>query len=118
MDESAFNIEMRQKCVWHSRDSKPIIDSPKVRGSGWTVYGAVSTCLRNRNSYFEIGKSTNKIEFRAFIENLGKQITAKYRNPKPLLVLDNHAAHKGDRLEVMLKYFRVAFIPAYSCELN
>ena len=59
MDESAFNIEMRQSRAWHSRDSKPIIASPEVRGKGWTVYGAVSTCLRNRNSYFEIGKSTN-----------------------------------------------------------
>jgi hypothetical protein len=59
MDESAFNIEMRQSRVWHSRDSKPIINAPEVRGKGWTLYGAISTCLRNRNSYFEIGKSTN-----------------------------------------------------------
>jgi hypothetical protein len=50
------------------------VPTPKTRGKGWTVYGGVSTCLRYRNSYFEIGTSTNRLEFKVFIENLGKQI--------------------------------------------
>ena len=69
------------------RNEKFIVPAPKTRGKGWTVYGAVSTCLRYRNSYFEIGKSTNKIEFSSFIENLAKQVKAEHREPKPLLVL-------------------------------
>ena len=100
------------------RNEKFIVPAPKTRGKGWTVYGAVSTCLRYRNSYFEIGKSTNKIEFSSFIENLAKQVKAEHREPKPLLVLDNHAAHKGNRVDLMKQYFTVQFIPAYSCELN
>ena len=55
-----------------NRKQKFIVPTPKTRGKGWTVYGGVSTCLRYRNSYFEIGKSTNKEEFKRFIENLGK----------------------------------------------
>ena len=71
------------------RNQKFIVPAVKKRGKGWTVYGAVSPCLRYRNSYFEIGTSTNKIEFKAFIDNLGKQIKAQYRQPKPYIVLDN-----------------------------
>jgi hypothetical protein len=71
------------------RKQKFVVPTAKTRGKGWTVYGAVSTCLRYRNSYFEIGKSTNRLEFKVFIDNLGKQIKAQYREPKPVLVIDN-----------------------------
>jgi hypothetical protein len=72
-----------------SRNQKFVVPAAKSRGKGWTVYGGISTCLRYRNSYFEIGTSTNKLEFKEFINNLGKQIKAEFRNPKPILVIDN-----------------------------
>ena len=101
------------------RGQKFVVPAAKTRGAGWTVYGGVGTCLRYRNSYFEIGKSTNRLEFKVFIDNLGKQIKAEFRHPRPILVIDNHSAHKGkDRMVLMQKYFEVLFIPAYSCELN
>ena len=54
------------------RGQKFVVPAAKTRGAGWTVYGGVGTCLRYRNSYFEIGKSTNRLEFKVFIDNLGK----------------------------------------------
>ena len=40
------------------------------------------------------------------------------RRKRPVLVLDNLRAHKGeDRMRIMERFAKVQFIPAYSCLL-
>ncbi len=41
------------------------------------------------------------------------------RSKRPVLVLDNLRAHKGeDRMRIMNRFAQVRFIPAYSCQLQ
>ena len=85
------------------------------RGRSFTIYGAVSDCLRTK-FYSELHDSTCKVDFITFIENLAAQVIP---GQKPVLVLDNHAAHTSQATrQVMERFFTVEFIPPYSCELN
>ena len=40
------------------------------------MYGTVSDCLKNKG-YFELHKSSNKLDFMSYIQNLKKQIVRK-----------------------------------------
>ena len=66
---------------------KFVIPAAKTRGKGFTVYGAISSCLKKRNSYFTIGDSTNKIDFISFMQGLKSQIKVQNRDPKPILII-------------------------------
>jgi transposase len=82
------------------------------------VFGTISDCLKNKG-YFELHKSSNKLDFISYMKNLEKQIVRKPGNEKPVLVLDNLAAHRSKEARVLMDNFcKVEFIPTYSCELN
>ena len=66
--------------------------------------------------------SSNKEDFKAFMRDLEGQILQPElpvtRRKRPVLVLDNLRAHKGeDRMRIMERFAKVQFIPAYSCLL-
>jgi transposase len=85
---------------------------------GFSVYGAVSECIKN-GGYFELHQSSNKEDFCAFMEHLEKKIIKVPGGQKPICVLDNLSAHKGqDRRDIMNRFCKPEFIPTYSCELN
>ena len=86
-DESSFNADQIQQRAWFYKKEKFIIPAAKKRGKGFTIYGAISNCLKNRNSYFTIGDSTNKIDFIQFMKELKNQIKVSCRDPKPILVI-------------------------------
>ena len=66
---------------------------------------------------FELGESTNKVEFRAFLEKVHAQL--KPGVVKPVIVLDNHSAHRSKDQEPWLSdHFTVHFMPPYSCQFN
>ena len=50
--------------------------------------------------------------------SLADQIKPEVFGTKIVLVLDNHLAHKGDRIDVMESFCTPEFIPPYSCCLN
>ena len=52
------------------------------------------------------------------MKNLKKQLKPQKKGVRPVLVLDNHAAHRGDWIDLMEQFCTVEFIPAYSSELN
>ena len=70
------------------------------RESGFTVYGAIGDCLKD-HAYFEIHDSTNMHDITEYMKNLKKQLKPQKKGVRPVLVLDNHSAHKGDRIELM-----------------
>ena len=77
------------------------IPSTKLRGSGFTLYGSISNCLKG-NGYFEIHNSTKGPYFIEYMTNIQNQIKPEYRNKRLILVTDNHKAHKGPtKLEVL-----------------
>ena len=83
---------------------------PIPRGSrkGFSLYGCIGSCITD-GAYFEVHDSSNKEDFMAFMRNLeGKLIQSDLpltRRKLPVLVLDNHSAHKGeDRLRIMKQF--------------
>ena len=62
--------------------------------------------------------STNGEDFTGFIDNLAAQVVPAPNGVKPVIVLDNHSAHKGDRRELLEQFFRIEYTPVYSSPLN
>jgi len=66
---------------------------------------------------FTFAKSTNQLDFVKFIEATKAKILNK--RTKPWILLDNHGAHKSPiSKEIIGKYFKPLYIPAYSCQFN
>ena len=122
-DETTFSPDMHQKKAWYYRGRRfavPLRKQSMKRGEkyGFSVYGAVSECIKN-GGYFELHQSSNKEDFCAFMERLEKKIIKVPGGQKPICVLDNLSAHKGqDRRDIMNRFCKPEFIPTYSCELN
>jgi DDE superfamily endonuclease len=112
LDESTFNFHMRNRRTWSYNDervSKPISNT---RYSGVTLFGAIGKCLKH--PVFMTAESTSSISFQLFIESLCASL--KDNVDKPVLLMDNHAAHFNKSTHDLIKeYFTAVYIPAYSC---
>ena len=88
-DESTVNNHIRTAKCWQYCDKpvKQLIDKKRI--GGVTIYGAIGNCLRQPT--FVLGASTNKVEFKAFLEQVLRNL--KEGVVKPNLILDNHSAH-------------------------
>jgi hypothetical protein len=98
-DETTFNGDMHLRKAWFYRGKRfqvPLIKERFKKGvkHGFTVYGAVGNCIKG-NGYFELHDSSNKIDFMAYMKRLGNHVIRKRRQEKPILILDNLAAHLG-----------------------
>ena len=92
--------------------------STEERGQGFTLYGAISPCLKD-NGYFEVHNSTKGPYYIEFMRNIQHQILPSFKNKRLILVADNHGAHKGaTKMAICNQFCEVHFIPPYSCELN
>ena len=60
-DETTFHSRMTQSRAW-TAEKKLKVPSTKIRGSGFTVFGAVGECLKD-NGYFEIHDKTKGTYF-------------------------------------------------------
>ena len=117
-DESSFHSQMTQTRAWWWKSKKLKIPSTYARGTGFTLYGAVSPCLKG-NAYFEIHKSTKGEFYMSYMKNLKEQILPEYKHKRLILVIDNHTAHGGPaKLEITNQFCEVHRIPVYSCKLN
>ena len=67
-----------------------------------------------------LAESTNALEFVKFLKMIKRSMRTKYKKMKPVIVLDNAAAHKqrNDATPELLKSFTPFFMPPYSCTLN
>ena len=122
-DETTFNGDLHQRKAWFYRGRRfevPLIKERFKKGvkHGFTVYGAVGDCILG-NGYFELHDSSNKIDFMAYMKRLGTQVIRKRGKEKPILILDNLAAHIGpEKRKIMRVFSSPEYIPTYSCQLN
>ena len=122
-DETTFNGDMHMKKAWFvkgQRFAMPIIKQAQKKGvkQGFTVYGTVGESIKD-NGYFEIHKSSNKVDFMGYMARLRTQMTTKPGEEKPVLVLDNLGAHCGEpKRKLMRTFCKPEYTPTYSCELN
>ena len=115
-DETSLSHKTTIKKAWGIAGQKFMIPIAADRGSAFTVYGTIGNCIIN-NGYFEIHKSTNKIDFMSYLENLQTQIIPT--EELPVFVYDNHRAHIGeDRLAILNRFCKPMRSVAYSCFLN
>ena len=96
---------MVQKKAWfHTKERFQVpLGRGKDKSCSFTVFGALGECITTNCFYHEIHKSTNAIAFTQFILNLKDNIEPS--PDKPLLILDNHNAGRGERKELMDQYF-------------
>ena len=112
-DESTFQATMRPGRTWMAEERLVVRKNLQMLRNV-TVYGAVTRALPR--PIFFMSTTTNAREFQRFVHVL---IEKTRHLTKPVLVLDNHRAHKtADNLALMHAHFTVLFQPPYSSEGN
>ena len=104
-DETSFQLEMTMRRAFYPRNNKLVIPIPRGQRRSFSLYGCIGSCIRD-GAYFEVHDSSNKVDFKAFMRNLEGQLLQPElpvtRRKRPVLVLDNLRAHKGeDRMRIM-----------------
>ena len=118
-DETTYNSFTCLKRSWSTRKDPNLHPRAKRRWNT-TVYGTIGLPLgeRNKYHYVKLGTSTERVQFLQYCKELKAKLPYRFQHEKPILVLDNHPAHRGAALEVLSKDFVVLYLPAYSCEFN
>jgi transposase len=116
-DEAAFNVWMRNRRTWTSRERPVKMVINERRLPGITVFGAISSALSK--PVFMIGKSTNKEEVLSFFR-LIRQTSWFTKETKLYIVLDNARAHIGTIVKTYCEEHNIEllFMPGYSPEFN
>ena len=81
-----------------------------------TVFGAIGTPLAK--PVFYLAKSTNEEDFLKFLNKVKEAVspTAQRAREKPVILLDNHSAHKTQKsLKRLNQYFQPLFQTPHSC---
>ena len=116
-DEAAFNVWMRNRRTWTSRERPVKMVINQTRLKGLTVFGAISSQMAK--PVFMIGKSTNKDEVLQFLKRI--RTTSWFtRDTKLFIVLDIARAHVGQRVKTYCSLYNIEllFMPGYSPEFN
>ena len=69
---------MIQKKAWWKNGDRFKVPSTQIRGKGFTLFGAVSHCLKNK-AYFEVHKTTKGVCFVEFMKNIQNHIEPEFR---------------------------------------
>ena len=118
LDESSFNSHLTQSKAW-SFAQNPVLAITPRKYNAVTVFGAIGSCIKG-NGVFMLAESTNAADFAKFLKKIKSSMKAPYKSMKPVLVMDNAAAHK-ERLvatPTLKSLFTPFFTPPYSCTLN
>ena len=84
-----------------------------------TIYGAAGNCLKQDIPVFLKASSTNIVETIRFITHLKANLRNQNSNVRPILIADNHAAHRSKRtVSHIRQWFQLEFQPAYSSNFN
>lgn len=106
---------MRKSKTWSYSDIQVEFPICKKRFNGFTLFGAIGNCLAR--PVMMTSKSTNKESFFDFLDMVNDAL--KPGITKPILVIDNHPAHKSNLVKEKLhSLFDVMWLPRYSCEFN
>ena len=121
LDQTTFRTDMFNDRAWYNKKERFTV--PLGRGAdkcvSTTLFGAVGSCILTRqNFYWEFHEATNSAAFMQFVLNLADLLVPLPPGVRPILLLDNHFAGKGERLTLMEPHFEVKFLPIYSSELN
>ena len=91
-DEASFNLWLRNRKTWSTRENPIKYPLGKLRGKGITVMGAISQGLKK--PVFTLEDSTNAVAFMSFLKILRRRFTGPGAR-RVTIVLDNHKAHRN-----------------------
>ena len=91
MDETSFHSWLKKAKTWAKKDVQVNHIQRHRRFKGVTVYGAIGHCLKNH--VFMTATSTNKEDFKKFMQKVFDNL--KIGISLPIVVMDNHSAHKS-----------------------
>ena len=91
------------------RDEDPVTCALNGTCHRITVFGVIGITLSK--PIFYLAKSTNEEDFLKFLNKVKEAIGPEHRNrEKPILLLDNHSAHKTQKsIKRLNQYFQPLF---------
>jgi transposase len=117
IDETTFNVHMRHKRTWQYSELPVKFLMARKRLSGVTLYGAIGNCLTRPQ--FMTAASTSIDNTEQFLHRLTLSIKTQEGAGKPLLVIDNHSAHRSLKIRGLLaENFDVLWLPTQSSPFN
>jgi hypothetical protein len=115
MDETSFRLTDRQTKAWCRKDERVVLPLPGQQKS-LTLIGALGLCLTD----IFVGRIYDKTNGANF-QDLMRVVLSKFKAGvvKPILILDNHSAHRRRDIRDWLNHhFEVHFMPVSSCQFN
>ncbi len=114
VDEMGTNISLSPLYAYAPKGYRAHAKVPRNRGKNTTLLSSMS--VEGMGPSLAVEGSTTKEVFEAYV----KRVLAPALRPGQIVVMDNLAAHKGERVKEVIKErdCELLFLPPYSPDLN
>ncbi len=114
VDEMGSNTALSSLFAWARRGERARAKAPRNRGKNMTLLASMS--VEGMGPCLAVVGSATKAVFESYVE----RVLAPSLRPGQVVVLDNLAAHKGERVRELVEErgCELLFLPAYSPDLN
>ncbi len=114
VDEMGSNTALSSLFAWARRGERAHGKAPRNRGKNTTLLASMSA--EGMGSCLAVVGSATKAVFESYVE----RVLAPSLSPGQVVVLDNLAAHKGERVRELVEErgCELLFLPPYSPDLN
>ncbi len=114
VDEMGSNTALSSLFAWARRGERARAKAPRNRGKNMTLLASMS--VEGMGPCLAVVGSATKAVFESYVE----RVLAPSLRPGQVVVLDNLAAHKGERVRELVEArgCELLFLPAYSPDLN
>ena len=117
MDQTTFQIWPKPIRTWQLA-SAPITAPENYNFlSAVTLFGAIGNCIQGGKLYM-LANATDIPSTKKFLVQLAGALKDPYTRVKPYLVMDNHGAHRSDKILEELSRFHACFQVPYSSPFN
>ena len=114
VDEMGSNTALSSLFAWARLGERARAKAPRNRGKNTTLLASMS--VEGMGPCLAVVGSATKAVFESYVE----RVLAPSLSPGQVVVLDNLAAHKGERVRELVEArgCELLFLPAYSPDLN
>lgn len=114
VDEMGSNTSLHSLYAWSPKGERARCSVPRNRGKNTTLLASMS--VQGMGPSLAVSGAVNATVFEAYLE----QAFLPYLRPGQVVVMDNLAAHKGERVKEMIEHrgCELMYLPAYSPDFN
>ncbi len=115
VDECGTHTSLASLYAWARRGERAHAQAPRNRGKNTTLLASMTSSGMGPCMAVVVGSTTAAV-FEAYVE----QVLAPALRPGQIMVMDNLAAHKGERIRELVegRDCELLFLPPYSPDLN